>query len=165
MNRDEIIQKLDARYHALAEDIKNGKIQASIPVLMELCNLSYEELEKVYNAAIGCGNYCRIYCNSDGNGVPGENIMIKAAGRRAAKKIYPLMPIKQMPAYDPDAEIISLTLTIPSWIDSIKRKCHSVSLENNSSRAIEGLIAALSKLSNECNMIIDTVRRSEERHE
>ena len=91
--------------------------------------------------------------------------MIKAAGRRAAKKSYPLMPIKQMPAYDPDAEIISLTLTIPSWIDSIKRKCRSVSLENNSSKAIDGLIAALLKLSNECNTIIDTVRRSEERHE
>ena len=29
--------------------------------------------------------------------------------------------IKQMPEYDPDAEISSLTLTIPSWISSIQR--------------------------------------------
>lgn len=29
--------------------------------------------------------------------------------------------IKQMPAYDPDAEFSSLTLTIPSWISSVNR--------------------------------------------
>jgi hypothetical protein len=29
--------------------------------------------------------------------------------------------VKDMPAYDPDAEISSLTLTIPSWISSIER--------------------------------------------
>ena len=29
--------------------------------------------------------------------------------------------IKQVPEYDPDAEISSLTLTIPSWVSSIQR--------------------------------------------
>ena len=91
--------------------------------------------------------------------------MIKAAGRRAAKKIYPLMPIKQMPAFDPDAEIISLTLTIPSWIDSIRRKCSNASLENNSSQAIEGLTESLIKLCKECSSIIEKVRGMEERDE
>ena len=91
--------------------------------------------------------------------------MIKAAGRRAAKKIYPLMPIKQMPAYDPDAEIISLALTIPSWIDSIKRKCCNISLENNSSQAVDKLIIALTNLCNESSTIIDKVRRMEDSYE
>ena len=165
MNREEIIRRLGAICPSLAEEINKGKIQASIPVLLKLCELSSGELEKVHNAAIRCGEYCRIYCNNDGNGVPGEDIMIKAAGRRAAKKIYPLMPIKQMPAYDPDAEIISLALTIPSWIDSIKRKCCNISLENNSSQAVDKLIIALTNLCNESSTIIDKVRRMEDGNE
>lgn len=36
-----------------------------------------------------------------------------------------VMLVKQMPDYDPDADISGLTLTIPSWISSIKRT-HSV---------------------------------------
>ena len=112
MNRVELIYKLSQKHPELAEVIEQGGIQASIPTMFRLCKLSCEELNKVYLAAEECGDRCRIYCTDDGNGVPGENIMIKAAGRNTVKKIYPLMAIKQMPAYDPDAEIISLTLTI-----------------------------------------------------
>ena len=165
MNREEIIHKLELIHPALAEVISKGIIQASIPVLLNLCELSFDDLDRVYLAAVKCGDYCRIYSNADGNGVQGENIMIKAAGRRAAKKIYPLMPIKQMPAFDPDAEIISLTLTIPSWVDSIKRKCSNLSLENNSSQAVDGLIEAMTKLCKECNSIIVKVRRLEDKDE
>lgn len=41
-----------------------------------------------------------------------------------AKKLTPSIPIgsiKDMPVYDPDAEISGLTLTIPSWVSSINR--------------------------------------------
>ena len=165
MNRDEIIHKLEMINPALAEAIVKGKIQASIPVLLKLCELSFEDLDRVYFAAVKCGDYCRIYSNTDGNGVQGENIMIKAAGRRAAKKIYPLMPIKQIPEFDPDAEIISLTMTIPSWVDSIKRKCSNLSLESNSSQAIDGLVEAMTKLCRECNSIIMKARRVDDRNE
>ena len=37
--------------------------------------------------------------------------------------IMPVGSIKDMPSYDPDAEISSLTFTIPSWISSINRAC------------------------------------------
>ena len=165
MNRAEIIRELGRKHEELARAIEAGRIQASIPVLLNLCELSFEELDKVYRAAIGCGEYCRIYCNSEGNGVTGENIVIKAAGRRAAKKIYPLMPIKQMPAFDPDAEIVSLTLTIPSWIDSINRKCCNISCDTNSRQAVDGLVVALTRLSEECSSIINKVRRLEDSNE
>jgi len=33
----------------------------------------------------------------------------------------PICSVKNMPVYDPDAEISSLTLTIPSWVSSINR--------------------------------------------
>lgn len=43
--------------------------------------------------------------------------------------------IKDMPAYDPDAEIQSLTLTIPSWISSIERTCATAKFSEASSKA------------------------------
>ena len=39
----------------------------------------------------------------------------------AEKKIAKATTIKDMPVFDPDAEINSLALTIPSWISSIDR--------------------------------------------
>lgn len=41
------------------------------------------------------------------------------------KKKQTTAPIKQMPKYDPDAELSSLTLTIPSWIRSIERTANN----------------------------------------
>lgn len=37
--------------------------------------------------------------------------------------------IKTMPAYDPDAEVAGLTLTIPSWMSSIDRTKSMAHLE------------------------------------
>ena len=36
-------------------------------------------------------------------------------------EILPAISIKNMPTYDPDAEIVSLSLTVPSWTSSILR--------------------------------------------
>lgn len=43
--------------------------------------------------------------------------------------------IKDMPSYDPDAEISSLALTIPSWISSINRARAAAKLGNTTKRA------------------------------
>lgn len=37
------------------------------------------------------------------------------------KSIEPKPVIKQMPKFDPDAELSSLSLTIPSWCSSVER--------------------------------------------
>lgn len=44
--------------------------------------------------------------------------------------------VKNMPAYDPDAELISLSLTIPSWVSSINRtrSMADLSLVSNNAR-------------------------------
>lgn len=50
----------------------------------------------------------------------GENMNAKGAAF-TEKEITKGITIKDMPAFDPDAEINSLALTIPSWISSINR--------------------------------------------
>ena len=53
---------------------------------------------------------------------PGEKPVIKVG-------------IKTMPAYDPDAEITGLTLTIPSWISSIERAREKADMDTISAKA------------------------------
>ena len=54
--------------------------------------------------------------------------------------------IKNMPDFDPDAEITGLTLTIPSWVSSISRTRSHTDLGNISSEARLNLEQALSNL-------------------
>ena len=44
-----------------------------------------------------------------------------ARERRMAQAMAPLPSVKDMPVYDPDGEVASLSLTIPSWSSSISR--------------------------------------------
>lgn len=72
--------------------------------------------------------------------------VLPARNFAVTREIENLWLIKEMPKYDPDAEISSLALTIPSWVSSIKRvkmvadfSCVSLEAEN--------------KLLNELNML------------
>ena len=56
------------------------------------------------------------------------------------------LSIKDMPAYDPDAALTGLTLTVPSWMGSIQRVRSTADLHKASDEAKTALIAALSRL-------------------
>ena len=51
--------------------------------------------------------------------------------------------VKDMPPYDPDAELVGLTLTIPSWVSSLDRLQQNISLNKVTPRAKLQLIKAL----------------------
>jgi len=63
-----------------------------------------------------------------------------------AKHHHAISPIKNMPAFDPDAEVSSLTLTIPSWISSITRTRKIADLQSASEPAKEKLRVQLRSL-------------------
>ena len=54
--------------------------------------------------------------------------------------------VKDMPAFDPDAEITGLTLTIPSWASSIDRTRSKADLSIVSDKARDRLAEALTEL-------------------
>lgn len=54
--------------------------------------------------------------------------------------------IKNMPEYNPDAEVTGLTLTIPTWGGSIYRVLNQSDLRNTTPQARDKLITALSEL-------------------
>lgn len=51
--------------------------------------------------------------------------------------------VKDMPTFDPDAEVTGLTLTIPSWSGSIDRIIGGTDLSNVSAEAKARLTSAL----------------------
>lgn len=57
--------------------------------------------------------------------------------------------IKDMPAFDPDAELVGLALTIPSWVSSLDRLKQKTELDVVSSKAKLRLIRELATLDNE----------------
>lgn len=58
----------------------------------------------------------------------------------------PARSVKQMPDYDPDAQVSGLTLTIPSWISSIKRVLDLAELSEISGEALNSLSLQLHQL-------------------
>lgn len=66
--------------------------------------------------------------------------------------------VKDMPEYDPDAEIIGLTLTIPSWEGSIERVIKTTNLEQVSKKAKNELLEAFNALVLRVWSVIDAIK-------
>lgn len=71
------------------------------------------------------------------------------------------MPIKEIPEYDPDAELSSLTLTIPSWISSIERAKNTAELPNTSDLARRKLSEQLTFLKNAAMQMQEFLKENE----
>ena len=65
-----------------------------------------------------------------------------------------VVSIKDMPVYDPDSEISSLSLTIPSWISSIERVLNVTKMSETSRSARIRLDAALNNLKSTSDVML-----------
>ena len=70
----------------------------------------------------------------------------------------PETSIKNIPAFDPDAELSSLTLTIPSWISSLERINCTTNFDLASIKAKDKLSTMLDKLKNTSNQLLELTR-------
>ena len=74
----------------------------------------------------------------------------------------PAVPsVKDMPAYDPDAEAVGLTLTIPTWASSIGRVKVFMDKSKISRKARKNLIEALQKLKIKINELLSELGEEE----
>ena len=98
----------------LAENIRLGRVKLSHEHLEELLSLPAKERMYVCEQLTSG--------DADSNYSAARGIIAKSvAEAKENELILPSGSIKDMPSYDPDAEIKSLALTIPSWVSSIKR--------------------------------------------
>lgn len=110
-----IMDYIRSKEPALAEKILYGKIRISHEHLVEISQLSSVEFNRM----------ARYFLNSpDPRPTYTKYRSTVEANRKketTPTSVAPTGTIKDMPVYDPDGEVCSLTLTIPSWIGSINR--------------------------------------------
>lgn len=66
--------------------------------------------------------------------------------------------VKDMPSFDPDASVIELSLTIPSWTSSIKRTQNYTDIKTVSQKAKERLNSVLSDLQVEISKVFELIK-------
>lgn len=129
----------------LAENLLTGRVVLSHGATLGLADLSPSELQTVdahlkeANMAEDMGSYIR--------------------GLLPVKRRPPILPkpavsVKDMPGYDPDSEIASLTLTIPSWCGSIQRIMDTADFEAISDNAQDDASRELLALKDTVNAIL-----------
>ena len=78
-----------------------------------------------------------------------------ARERRRAAQLASTMPsVKDMPQHDPDGEVASLSLTIPSWNSSIGRVFNKTNMEDISTKAKTQLRMELLSLRDSIDLIL-----------
>ena len=146
------------KYPELAEAIRKEEVAASRAVVGILSTLSRQELETIHKATVAYKGAGKISCIKEKASDQTCNLFIQNKNKSSSRRVFPLMPIKRIPSYDPDAEISSLALTIPSWIASIDRKCSNTIMEETSAQARHNLIKALTELSLVADEIIKQIK-------
>lgn len=81
-----------------------------------------------------------------------ENQM--ARERRQAQAMATMPSVKDMPAHDPDGEVASLSLTIPSWNSSIGRVFNKTNMQDISDKAKTQLRVELMTLRDSIDLIL-----------
>ena len=85
-----------------------------------------------------------------------KNLTRRATSKYEGQAVRP-PAIKTMPAFDPDAEVTALTLTIPSWISSVGRIKASTDLRAVSRSARSDLKAVLTALRIKAQELLDEI--------
>lgn len=108
------IDEIDLKIPGLAKKLLSGEFNLCCKETVMLRSLSPEEIRFIYK---------KITEEKDYSFLPSrEKYRLEFLEQTARAKQKDKEPaIKKMPPYDPNAELSSLTLTIPMWINTIKR--------------------------------------------
>ena len=138
-----VVDRIGERAPALATQILSGKVKISQKGLTELVGMNDSEMDSVTTSIAERGEY-----------VPYHNTRkeIHDLAKRTETQSAP--SVKDMPAYDPDAEAVGLTLTIPTWASSITRVDGIMDKSKISPKARKKLIDALHMLQSKINQML-----------
>ena len=136
----------------LTPKILSGKIKITHDKVVELSRLPSTDIKQVSTRLsqesekpIGFSNTRGIF--------PHE----KAAHKPQLPRI-PVGSVKDMPDYDPDAPVLSLAFTIPSWVSSINRTCKSADMIAITNDARSRLEKELTNLNSAVDTILQAIR-------
>lgn len=137
---------------ALVPKILSGQTKISQDNLIELSKLPPKDLKRVSRQLVEND------CDFVGFAAARKNFDGRTRPKTPAFKAPPETTVKDMPAFDPDAELSSLILTIPSWISSMERMQSATNLELVSDKAKGKLSLMLDKLKSASDQLLDLIR-------
>lgn len=108
------VEKIREKEPKLVTKLFSGKYKFSHRLIVEISDLSKEELKKLNRKIERNPADYILYSN-------GRTVNRHGKVELVSANEYTGPSVKDMPEFDPDAEIKSLTLTIPSWQSSIER--------------------------------------------
>ena len=127
------LEAIGAKAPELIPNILSGQYKISHRIIIEMSQLSSDELRRINGQLINKQNPYLRYSKS--------RSIIKTASIDAKGPT-----VKDMPKYDPDAIITELTLTIPSWIASFNRMNINTDMNMVSVNAKSKLLSVLLSL-------------------
>jgi len=133
----------------LTEGLLSGRLWLTVDRILELPSKTREELQGL-STALQNGEDL-----TGGAGKPDCQV----AARRQESSIFPDVSIKNMPRYDPDAEVASLTLTVPTWVSSIRRVNNSADFAAVSSDAKSAARKELLLLKKEVESVLHHIKK------
>ncbi len=154
------VLKIHSLNSELCKKILAGEVKVSCENINLLSKYPPRRLQRLYDFITE--NKIAHICYSE---IRQESLWLQTPTRQ--KKVPPKLPainanldlkIKQMPVYDPDAEVSSLTLTIPSWISSIKRTQSMADLTHISFNAKERLNSQLHSLVDTIEIMLQSIK-------
>ena len=145
-----VVDRIGERAPALATQILAGKVKISQKGLTALVEMNDSEMDAVTSSISERGEY-----------VPYNNTRreIHELTKKTETQVAP--SVKDMPAYDPDAEAVGLTLTIPTWASSIERIDGIMDKTKLSKKARKKLIEALQMLKMKINEMLSELGENE----
>lgn len=145
-----VVDRIGERAPELATQILAGKVKISQKGLTELVEMNDSEMDAVTSSISERGEY-----------VPYHNTRreIHELTKKTETQVAP--SVKDMPAYDPDAEAVGLTLTIPTWASSIERIDGIMDKTKLSKIARKKLIEALQMLKMKINEMLSELGGNE----
>ena len=126
------LAQIGSKEPELVPKILSGRYKISHRHIVELSELTKEELKKINKRMNRSHNPYFKYSKS-------RNIIETTTSA-------PVTNIKDMPTFDPDAEVIELALTMPTWVSSIKRTQANADLDIISEEARDNLTEKLQML-------------------
>lgn len=131
-----VIDKIHTIEPTLAKKILRGSVKISHENLVEMNAMTTGDIVRIAKYFL------------DGNNEKPSYSKIKAVLSQSKSKPVSVAAgsIKEMPEYDPDAEVASLALTVPSWVSSIHRTQRNSDFTKISERAKDRLIYELDSL-------------------
>ncbi len=143
------IDAIRSKTKLLGDMLMSGEATASASTIAEMSECSKEELERI--SGMVKSEHLTHILPRDLFEHPAAQKKTKHGGTK--KEPEPRPVIKQMPKYDPDAEVLSLALTIPSWESSINRIFKNSDLGQTTPPARKNLTEQLSALEHAANRL------------